>query len=146
LRQPTWYKTRKCDYHQPNRAPILHWTPPEICIRLDATDEQAFATPRSYLSPHHPHRNMPQPREQSRAELNTSPGSIQPQFPFCSRKQHHCTPIPPLCGILTRFFIAALSGLCHPRQPNPKWPQIPARSCNTATFCAPHHGTLRGAV
>src|SRR5208337_485668 len=32
---------------------------------LDATDEREFATPRSYLSPPHPHRKMPQPRERS---------------------------------------------------------------------------------
>src|SRR5208283_3814637 len=44
--------------------------PLRFCERLDATDERAFASPQSYLSPHHPHRKMQQPRERSRAEPN----------------------------------------------------------------------------
>jgi len=101
---------------------------PEICLRLDATDERALPHPGATSARIIPQENATA-RERSRAELNTSPGGIQPQFPFALETA-------PLYAHLARLrhlnaiFIAALPALASPPA-QPEMAQIPARSCNS---------------
>src|SRR5208283_817836 len=48
LCQRFWRRAHQCHCHQQNRAPIPHWTPPDILKRSDALDELGPPYPRTF--------------------------------------------------------------------------------------------------
>jgi hypothetical protein len=46
-------------------------------------------------------------------------------------------PVSPVRDTVKQFSSGALPTVCHPHQHSPKWPQIPARFCNTSLYRNP---------